>query len=46
MESLINNEELKKITSITNRIINKQIIDSAKNILFLQLKSYISDYNK
>ena len=41
--SLINNEELKKITSITNSSINKQVVDFAKNILFSQLKSYISD---
>lgn len=41
--SLINDEELKKITSITNSSINKQVVDFAKNILFSQLKSYISD---
>lgn len=41
--SLVNNEELKNLTNTTNGSINKQIVDFAKNILFSQLKSYISD---
>ena len=41
--SLVNNEELKNLTNTTNGSINKQVVDFAKNILFSQLKSYISD---
>jgi phosphomevalonate kinase len=40
---LVNNEGLKKLTNTTNGSINKQVVDFAKNILFSQLKSYISD---
>lgn len=41
--SLVNNEELKNLTNTTNGSINKQVVDFAENILFSQLKSYISD---
>ena len=41
--SLVNNEELKKITTTTNGSINKQVIDFTKNILLSQLKPYILD---
>ena len=41
--SLVNNEELKKITETTNGSINIQAIDFAKNVLISQLEPYIFD---
>lgn len=41
--SLIDNVELEKLTVITDGKINKQVVDLAKNVLYLQLGNYITD---